>query len=348
MKRMRRWTALGLASAMLVAAMACPAAAEGTSDYDRLTVYTSYPEAEIPTYFNAFEEDTGIKVDYIRLAAGEMITRVVAEKENPSASIVYGPTVDNFATLQEEDLLFAYQSPELSNTPEKYYDPDGFYNPTDVSAICFCVNTEWFEENGVEYPQTWEDLLKPEFEGQISMAHPATSGTSYPIVAALVKQMGEDAAFEYFKNLNKNVRHYTKSAASPPEEVALGEAAIALVFSHTGLAPAGEGYPVEIIFPTDGTPYSVEGVGIIKGGPEKEAENAKAFVDWACSKRAQDLYIDSKSYRMPVNVTADVTEGLTNPDDLQIIQYDPKWAAENKETFVRRFEDEVATSVGVE
>lgn len=312
--------------------------------YDRLTVFTSYPESELPTYFNAFERDTGITIDYIRLSAGEMTTRVLAERANPTASIVYGCTIDNFITLAEEGMLEAYQSPELDNIPAKYHDPDGFYNPVDVSAICFTVNRDWFQENNLEYPKTWDDLLKPEFKGQVSMAHPATSGTSYPIVAALIHQMGEEKAWDYFAKLNQNVRHYTKSAASPPTEVALGEAAIALVFSHDGLKPAAEGYPVEIVFPSDGTPSSVEAVGIIKGGPEKELDNAKLFVDWAMSVRGQELYIDSKSNRIPLNVNASVTEGLTNPDDLAIIAYDPKWAAENKTTFVETFKEKIASA----
>ena len=57
-----------------------------SSGSNELTVYTAFPEAEVAYYFNAFEEATGIKVNALRLSAGEMLTRVAAEKDNPQAS----------------------------------------------------------------------------------------------------------------------------------------------------------------------------------------------------------------------------------------------------------------------
>ena len=54
-----------------------------SSGSNELTVYTAFPEAEVAYYFNAFEEATGIKVNALRLSAGEMLTRVAAEKDNP-------------------------------------------------------------------------------------------------------------------------------------------------------------------------------------------------------------------------------------------------------------------------
>jgi len=49
--------------------------------YKELTVYSALPETELPFYFNAFTQDTGIKVNYVRLSAGEMLTRVKAEPQ---------------------------------------------------------------------------------------------------------------------------------------------------------------------------------------------------------------------------------------------------------------------------
>ena len=55
--------------------------------YKELTVYTALPETEIPTYFSAFEKETGIKINYIRLSAGEILAKLQAEKSNPQASV---------------------------------------------------------------------------------------------------------------------------------------------------------------------------------------------------------------------------------------------------------------------
>ena len=150
-----------------------------SSGSNELTVYTAFPEAEVAYYFNAFEEATGIKVNALRLSAGEMLTRVAAEKDNPQASLMFGGSTDNYIAASSQGLLEAYQSPELSNTPENYLDPDGVWNPIYVGAIAFACNKDWFADKGYDYPTSWDDLLDPKYQDMIIMAHPATSGTAY-------------------------------------------------------------------------------------------------------------------------------------------------------------------------
>lgn len=69
-------------------------------------------------YFNAFEEATGIKVNALRLSAGEMLTRVAAEKDNPQASLMFGGSTDNYIAASSQGLLEAYQSPSCP-TPRR-------------------------------------------------------------------------------------------------------------------------------------------------------------------------------------------------------------------------------------
>ena len=305
--------------------------------YKELTIYSAMPDVEIPTYVNAFEKDTGIKINYVRLSAGEMMARIAAEKNNPQASVMHGGSSDTYIAAQKEGLLEAYQSPEVANIPQQYRDTEGVWNPIYVGAICFANNSKWFAEKKLPYPKSLEDLTKPEFKGQVSMAHPSTSGTSYTVLATIMQLWPEDKGWEYFKRLNENVRQYTKAGAAPPMEVALGEAAIAVTFSHDGLKPAMEGYPIELSFPSEGTGFEVGAMALIKNGFEKERENAKRFIDWSMSVRGQELYIDSKSNRMPVNTKAKVTEGLISLDKLAIIPYDAVWAGNNKRELVEQF-----------
>ena len=106
MKQCKRLFALLLVLAMALGMLtACgggsdsdTASDEGSgasSGSNELTVYTAFPEAEVAYYFNAFEEATGIHVNSLRLSAGEMLTRVAAEKDNPQASLMFGGSTDN-------------------------------------------------------------------------------------------------------------------------------------------------------------------------------------------------------------------------------------------------------------
>ena len=314
-----------------------------SSGSNELTVYTAFPEAEVAYYFNAFEEATGIKVNALRLSAGEMLTRVAAEKDNPQASLMFGGSTDNYIAASNQGLLEAYQSPELSNTPENYLDPDGVWNPIYVGDIAFACNKDWFADKGYDYPTSWDDLLDPKYQDMIIMAHPATSGTAYTVLATLIQLKGEDAVWDYLKELDKNMSQYTKSGSAAPNGVALGEAAIALTFSHDGLQPTTEGYPIELSFPTDGTGYEVGAMALIKGGPADEQENAKKFIDWMTPEAGQGCYAENDSFRVPTNTAAPVADGLVTLDEVPVIDYDAVWAASVKSEYCEQFENKIAT-----
>lgn len=352
-KSTKRFFSLLLAAVMLLALTACGGGGETQTDdadggetetagSNELTVYTAFPEAEVAYYFNAFEEATGIKVNALRLSAGEMLTRVAAEKDNPQAALMFGGSTDNYIAAVDQGLLEPYQSPELENAPETYIDPTGTWNPIYVGAIAFACNKEWFAEKGYDYPTSWEDLLDPKYEGMVIMAHPATSGTAYTVLATLIQLKGEDAVWDYLKELDKNMSQYTKSGSAAPNAVALGEAAIALTFSHDGLQPTVEGYPIELSFPSDGTGYEVGAMALIKGGPADQQENAKKFIDFMCSAEGQNLYAENDSFRVPVNTQATPAEGLVTLDSVAVIDYDAVWAAENKTAFTEQFEANIA------
>ena len=316
-------------------------APEGSKE---LTVYTAFPEAEVVYYFNKFEAETGIKINYIRLSAGEMLTRVEAEKENPQATLMFGGSTDNYIAAVDKGLLEPYQSPALADTPANYLDPTGTWNPIYVGCIAFACNRDWFADKGLAYPSSWEDLLKPEFEGEIIMAHPATSGTAYTVLSTLVQLKGDEQVWDYLQKLHVNMAQYTKSGSAAPNAVAMGESAIALTFSHDGLQPTAEGYPIELSFPTDGTGYEVGATAIIKGGKAEEMENAKRFIDWMCSEAGQGCYAENSSFRVPTNTKAAVAEGLITLDKVTVIDYDAVWAAGVKKEYVAKFEETIATA----
>ncbi|MDL2235384.1 ABC transporter substrate-binding protein [Christensenellaceae bacterium OttesenSCG-928-L17] len=307
--------------------------------YGELSIYSAMPEIELPSYLAAFEADTGIKVNVVRLSAGEMLTRIEAENANPLVSVMHGGPSDTYVSAVGKGLLAQYQPEGVADAPEAYRDATGYWSPIYMGAIAFACNTDWFAEKGVDYPASWADLLKPEFKGEISMAHPTTSGTAYTVLATIMQLYGEDrdAAWNYMKELNKNIRQYTKSGGAAPQQAALGEAAIAITFSHDALVYANQGYPVKLTFPSEGTGYEVGAVAILANGIPEEAENAKIFVEWCMSARAQEVYIENESCRLPVNVNAKVTEGLTQLSEINTINYDAVWAGDNKSDLNAQF-----------
>lgn len=322
-------------------AAALPPAAPPAADAGSLTIYSALPEEELSVYLHAFTKDTGIDVSCERLSAGEMMRRAEQERDAPRVSVLLGGPSDYYENAAKTGLIEPYQSDELQNVPEAYRDADGYWNPIYIGAIGFACDEEWFGQRGLAYPDSWDDLLDPALEGQVVMASPQSSGTSYTVLASLMQKLGEQDAWAYFEALDRNIAFYTASGLGPAEAVKDGKAAVGIVFSHDGRRLSLDGYPVELRYPADGTPAEIGACALVCGGPAGERENAERFIDWFLSRRGQECFIEAKSCRLPVNATARTVDGLPELSSLNLIESDSSWAGMVQQTLSRQFCDRI-------
>ena len=289
-----------------------------------------------------FEAKYGITVNYVRMSSGEALARVQAEKDNPQFDIWWGGPIDSFVAAKQEGLLETYESPNFANLtdPAKMKDVDNQWVGVYVGTLGFATNTDWLADNpGVEAPTSWDDLLRPEFTGQVMVAHPSSSGTSYTALATILQLRGEEEGWEYLEQYDGQISQYTKSGAAPAKFVGQGEAAVAIVFSHDIVNEIENNkLPLVLTFPEEGTGYEIGGMAILKGA--KNLEAAKLWYDWALTPEAQALGPTYAAYQAP---TVKGVE-LSHPELLEVnlIDYDFIWAGENKTAFVDRFTNELA------
>ena len=208
-----------------------------------------------------FTRATGIKVNQAHKGTGEIAAQLRAEAANPKTDIWWGGTGDPFLQAAEQGLLEAYRPPtynQLYDWAQRQYTLSndmvgGFY----TSAIGFGYNTDVLAKKKLAEPKCWSDLIKPEYKGEIEISHPATSGTAYTVIAALVQIMGEEQAFDYLKKLHRNVSNYTRSGQAQAPNVAKGEVGIGVSFIFGFDKWRHDKYPVKTVAPCEGTGYEV-------------------------------------------------------------------------------------------
>ena len=168
----------------------------GAEQVKSVSIYTCYVENEALEMFEQFTKDTGIKVNYVRLGAGEIVTRLEAEAQNPQASIFMGGSVDTHTSAMNKGLLDHYVSPELGVVDERWKDPNEVWTPVSMIVTAFASNTDYLEEKGIEAPTSWEELLNPELKGDVCMAHPGTSGAAFRPVSSVWKAVTRSSGLE--------------------------------------------------------------------------------------------------------------------------------------------------------
>lgn len=306
---------------------------------DKVIIYASVDEGNAKKILDAFSAQTGIAAEFVHLSSGPAMARITAEANNPQADVWLGAPSENHVVLKEEGLTIPYISDAMEKLDPSFKDPEGYWRSFYMNPMAFAVNTEALKKAGATKPTSWQDLLKPEYKDLIQMPTPQSSGTAYAIITTLVAIMGEDEAFEYMKKLNPIIQTYTSSGTGPSKGVAIGQAAIGIQFTPAFFEFIDQGYPLEVIFPTEGVGFEAPAVSIIKGA--KNIESAKILIDWLVSKDGQDVLSKEKTYFYPVIPEAELSKGMPAFSELKTIVVDKQWAGENKKRLVDRWVNEV-------
>jgi iron(III) transport system substrate-binding protein len=335
----RTWLTAGLAVAV---AMGLGVAEARTP----LTVYTALENDQLGPFKQAIEEAVPeVEVVWVRDSTGIITARFLAEADNPQADIILGVAASSILMFDERGLLESYEPAGAGELKQIFRDNRG--EPTwygmDAYVGVICYNTIEGERVGASTPTSWEDLTSPEFEGQLVMPHPASSGTGYLTVGAWLQMMGEEEGWAFMDRLHENMAAYLHSGSAPCVQAARGERVAGIALDMRGVYEQSQGAPLEVIVPSEGVGWEMEALAIVKGTDKLDL--AKKVADWAVTPEANELY--SQTYAVvahpeirnyPENYPAGVEEAL--------IDNDFGWMAENRERILeewtRRYEAKAA------
>ena len=310
-----------------------------------LIVYGSCEEEYLAVACEKFEELYGIKVQYQRLSTGEVQSKIEEENGTPSADVWFGGTTDPYNVCAAAGLLMPYEAQNASHLlGDAYRDADGNWYGIYKGILGFMVNRDELDRMGLEAPQDWADLLKPEYEGLIWTSNYNTAGTAKLIVNTMIQKYGHDEGIQYLLDLDKNVHVYTKSGSGPSKNVGTGECVIGIGFLHDGITQiVDNGYGnIELIIPSSGTSYEIGATAIFKGAKHENA--AKLWIEYALSPDCVNQAKDNGSYQFLVidNAEQPAIAAEFGLDPENVMDYDFEDAKQNTTTYV----EEVMNALG--
>ena len=320
---------LGCLTVLLACCLGLPALRMAAAAEDIL-VYTALEDDQVPRYLESFKkEHPEITVKIVRDSTGIVTAKLLAEKANPQADIVWGTAATSLLVLDQEHLLTGYAPKGVEKVPAQFKDTR---NPPqwvgiDAWETGFCVNTVEVKAKNLPIPQSMADLIMPVYKGALVMPNPASSGTGFLTVSAVLQLMGEAKGWQYLDDLHKNIAVYTHSGSKPCKQAGAGEFPIGISFGYRGIQEKQRGAPIMTVFPTEGSGWDLEANALMKKAQIKPG--AKVFLDWAISSVVMKEY--AKSYALTSIPTGEpIPEGYPKEPLKQLIKNDFNWAAKNR------------------
>ena len=212
--------------------------------------------------------DRNIIVMY--MSTGKAAAKVFAEGAATEIDILVGLETGYMHKISEHlaDISGLSRIPYVDGiTPE---DNENRWVTWERQAGAIIVNRDILAKYGLETPAGYEDLLKPQYKGLVAMPDPKSSGTGYFFYKNWCNLWGEEAALEYVDALYGNLKQFTESGSGPIKLLRQGEAAIGLALTFQAVSEINEGQPFEIIYPAEGSPYSLTGTAMIDGHQHKD------------------------------------------------------------------------------
>lgn len=278
------------AASPVVGEAASPVAGAGGADLEaarlegKVVIWHPDQEADVVKFLNGFEEKFSIKTEYLRALPGVAIPKLEAELKAgvSELDVLWMSDVGIMIDLQRQGRLMQYVSPEMqAYAPQYKSNPEGYWTTYYVNVGPMMYSPSFTKKE--EAPKTWSDLLDPKWKGQLGM-RPSSAGTMYAWWY-LLQEYGI-AGPDFFEKLAANQPRAYESSTQQLQQISNGGIKIGVpmsIFQYTKAVRSGT--PLEMVLPPEGTPSSIQVVGIM--ATVRRPNAAKLFIDYFLSEEGQ-------------------------------------------------------------
>lgn len=280
-----------------------------------VTVYMPSPKGLNEKYIAAFEEETGVKVDLFEGTTGEILARLEAEKDNPVADVVVLASWSDGLAMKKEGNLESYDAKDADKLYEDFIDSDKELFGTSASAVGVIYNTTIVENLDAD----WADFADEKYNGDIALPDPEKSGSAKDFLAGYFSQNKDD--WKTWEDIAANGLTIPGANKAALEAVTTGEKAILLAgVDYNAYKSIADGEPLAIYYPKSGTVINPRPAMILKSA--KNMDNAKAFIDFLISDKAQELVADA--YLLPgrSDITTDKRTNVADIPQFENLDWD--------------------------
>jgi iron(III) transport system substrate-binding protein len=318
--------------------------ANSQTEKKKVVVYTNAGGQGRAEWVQEEAAKIGLDVQFVQAGGGDLANRLIAEKNNPVADVVWGLTSIDYEKFKEQDMLEKYVPAWANQVETGLNDSEDFYHATAKQAILMMYDKSVYNKDSA--PTDWPDLWnKPQYQSKYAIL---TSGgaTMRSVLAGIltryqdpngeygISKEGWDELAKFYKN-----GYQLKQGEDLFETLSKKEQPISPVWS-SGIADFEKKFNMQMGFvsPKIGVPNLVESVALVKGA--KNADAAKQFIDWFGIAEVQGPFAAKFSY-FPANKDA-LKDAPQNIKDIAVSvtvqDIDWKFVADHIDEWVQKIE----------
>jgi iron(III) transport system substrate-binding protein len=284
-----RFTAVLLAAVALAAVAGCSSSSTTTAaSTSKVTLVVYSAQGYDQAMTTAFQKATGIPVKLDDNSTGPLLTQIEASKNNPNWGLLWVDGATAFAGLDQQGLLQKGFEPKVNwnSLGLQSLPADKSYTPTGVTLMAALV---YNKTKVTDPPSTWQQLLEPQWKGDVGMNDPSQSGPTYPFIAGMMNYLGSvNSGESYFTKLKANGLIIHPTNGPTLQALTSGQIKLALVQSSAGIGAVlgDKQLTVKYLDPVTLLPSAL---GIDAKAPAAERAEAEKFIEYVLSPAGQKV-----------------------------------------------------------
>ncbi|TWH49303.1 ABC transporter substrate-binding protein [Sporomusa sp. KB1] len=261
-----------------------------------INVYTTLPIEQVAVLAQEYEKVAKVRVTITPLTEKDLFSRLIEDAGDRQADLILA----NRKTLKQarnNALLIPYQSEYTDIVPNRFQDTDGYWVGIWYDPIIFAVNQDYLNSTKKK-PAKWSDLPS-DSKQRLGLTDFLAADAAANLLYTLVAANGEQPTLDLFKKIHPQVVQYAKFLATPARMASMAEVDLAIAVHSEAMRYVKDGFPVQIIYPEEGTAFLLTGVGLVRSAPH--TVEAQQFIDWLTQEEALACMAEHKFYFMPTN-----------------------------------------------
>lgn len=294
--------------------------------------YTSTPIGQGQKIAEAFEKETGIKVEMFRSGGSAILRRFQQELDAGRVAVDVlthsEPAAAN--ALGKKGLFLAFKPKNFDKVPDAAKDANGLFVGQRLNMMTHYLRSDKVAE--ADEPKTWDDLLDPKYKGKLVMTDPSFTSLQVSVVGTTAKARG----WEFYEKLKANDVMIVQGNQQASDTLKRGERLIAVGALDSYAADLKKaGHPIKTLYPSDGVFVIPSPTSVVKGSPNPNA--AKLFAEFMIGDAAQKIFPADGGYSSRVDIAA--PQGSPDLKSLKIIAVDDDYIEKETARIKRRFNE---------